>query len=161
MAFESITDIKIKELLACRKQITNPDAKGITKDGNLQVNYKAESSDDSGYKFEIYKRQNLREGMEDDFSCGISWFAPNGEKLTLKRYNGSSHTHLNHIEGERLGYKSHIHLARENYIRAGKKPDGYAEMTDRYKNIDGALDCLVSDCNITGLKVDRGLFDNQ
>lgn len=152
MAFESITDEKIRELLTCSKRLTNPNARSRMKEGHEQVNYKASALDESGHEFEIYKRQNMRDGMEDDFSCGISWLAPNGETLTLKRYNGPNHNHTNHLEKESLEYGSHIHLATEKYIKANRKTEGFAEKTDRYKTVDGALHCLVEDCNISGIQ---------
>ena len=70
--------------------------------------------------------------MEEDFSCGISWVAPNGETLTLKRYNGSNHNHANHLEKVKLGYTCHIHIATEKYISANRKAEGFAEATERY-----------------------------
>lgn len=151
MAFESLTDSKIAELLSCPKRLTNPQARSKNKDGHEQTNYNAIALDNSGHKFEIYMRQNLREGMEDDFSCGIGWIAPNGEILTLKRYNGSSHNHPNHLEKEKLGFTCHIHIATEKYIKANKKPEGFAQATQKYTTVNGALHCLVADCNIEGL----------
>lgn len=102
MAFESLTDEKIKELLSCAKRLINPNARIKIKDGHQQINYKATALDSSNHDFEIYTRQNKRDGMEDDFSCGISWLAPNGETLTLKRYNGASHQHMNHLEKDKV-----------------------------------------------------------
>jgi len=152
MAFESLTDEKITGLLNCPKHLKNPNARSKNKDGHEQINYKVSATDDSGHQFELYKRQNLREGMEDDFSCGISWIAPNGETLTLKRYNGPNHDHPNHLEKIRLGYSCHIHIATEKYIKANRKAEGFAETTNRYNSIEGALHCLVTDCNITGIQ---------
>lgn len=151
MAFESLTDDKIKDLLELPKQLSNPMARSKHKDGHEQFNFRATATDGTGYVFEIYKRQNLREGMEDDFSCGISWVATNGELLTLKRYNGPSHDHPNHLEQTRIGYNCHVHVATERYIKANKKPEGFAEATKRYNSLDGALHCLVTDCNIKGI----------
>jgi len=152
MAFESLTDDKIADLLNCPKKLTNPQAKTKEKDGHEQVNFNVIALDDTGHKFEVYKRQNLRAGMEDDFSCGISWIALNGEILTLKRYNGSSHNHPNHLEKVKLGYNCHIHIATEKYIKANRKAEGFAEITDRYNSLDGALHCLIEDCKISNIK---------
>ncbi|MFH1005559.1 MAG: hypothetical protein V1781_08760 [Bacteroidota bacterium] len=152
MAFESITDQKIKELLTCGKRLTNPNARSKVKDGHEQYNYKVTALDRSGHEFEIYRRQNMREGMEDSFSCGINWIAPNGESLTLKRYNGPNHNHPNHLEKVKIDYGCHIHIAIEKYIKANRKAEGFAELTDRYNTIDGALHCLVTDCNISGIQ---------
>ncbi len=152
MAFESLTDSKILELIKCPKRLTNPQTRTKNKDGHEQINYKVISLDDSGHEFEVYKRQNLREGMEDDFSCGISWIAPNGESFTLKRYNGPSHNHPNQLEKVRLGYVCHIHIATEKYIKANRKPEGFAEETNKYTTVEGALHCLVTDCVISGIQ---------
>ncbi len=151
MAFESLTDDRIDDLIKCPKRLENPQARSKNKAGHEQINYRARAIDNSGYLFEIYKRQNLREGMEDDFSCGISWIAPNGETLTLKRYNGPSHNHPNHLEKEELGYNCHIHIATEKYIKSNRKTEGFAEITNKYNTIEGALHCLVKDCNISGI----------
>ncbi len=150
MAFESLTDDKIADLLNCPKKLVNPNARSKEKEGHEQVNYKVVALDGSNHEFELYTRQNKREGMEDSFSCGISWIAPNGETLTLKRYNGPSHDHPNHLEKVRLGYNCHIHIATEKYINANRKAEGFAEKTDRYNSLEGALHCLVTDCKITG-----------
>lgn len=161
MAFESITDEKINELLTCSKRLNNPNARSRTKDGHEQVNYKATALDGSGHEFEIYKRQNMREGMEDDFSCGFSWLAPNGETLTLKRYNGSSHQHMNHLEKQKLEKGCHIHLATEKYIKANRKSEGFAEASQRYNSLNGALNCLVNDCNISGLQTSPDIMNQK
>jgi hypothetical protein len=147
MAFESLTDDKIADLLNCPKRLTNPQARSKMKDGHEQVNYIAVAQDQSGHKFEIYQRKNMREGMEADFSCGISWLAPNGETLTLKRYNGPNHDHSNHLEKARLGNTCHIHMATEKY----RKAEGFAFITFEYTSIEGAFHCLVKDCKISGI----------
>ncbi len=154
MAFESLTDDKIADLLNCSKRLTNPQVRPKIIEGREQMNYRAVALDGSSHEFEIYKRQNLREGMEDDFSCGIRWIAPNGETLTLKRYNGPNHNHPNHLERVSLGYCCHIHIATEKYIKANRNAEGFAEKTDRYSTLNGALHCLITDCKISGLQTD-------
>lgn len=152
MAFESLTDDRISDLINYPKVLTNPQAKSKQKYGHEQVTYKVFATDGSSREFEVYKRQNLRNGMEDDFSCGISWIAPNGESFILKRYNGSSHDHQNQIEKESLGYKCHIHTATEKYIKANRKADGFAILSNNYCSIKGALHILVTDCKISGIQ---------
>ena len=58
----------------------------------------------------------------------------------------------NHLEKVRLGLNCHIHIATEKYLKANRKAEGFAEVSDRYKTIEGALHCLVSDCKITGIQ---------
>ncbi|MBW8051333.1 MAG: hypothetical protein FVQ77_13540 [Cytophagales bacterium] len=84
-----------------------------------------------------------------DFSA-ILGFVPANRTNTflLRRYNGKSHEHRNRLEKEVFFYDFHIHTATERYQREGAKEEHYAETTDRYSNIQGALDCLIKDCNI-------------
>jgi hypothetical protein len=95
--------------------------------------------------------------MEADFSCGLNWVAPNGETLILCRYNGPNHNHPNHLENEKLGYNCHIHKTTDKYIKANRKPEGFAEKTQRYQTLKGALFCLVNDCNISGITTEQDL----
>lgn len=62
MAFESLTDDRIADLLNCSKSLINPQAGSKNKDGYEQVNFKAVALDNPGHEFEIYKRQSLRVG---------------------------------------------------------------------------------------------------
>ncbi|MBU3677576.1 MAG: hypothetical protein FGM54_10435 [Chitinophagaceae bacterium] len=153
MSLERITDEFISTLLSCPKRISNPQTRAKQKEGHEQLNYLTKAIDDSGFEFVIYTRQNLRKGMEDDFSCGIRWVAPSGETLTLKRYNGPSHKHANQLEKEVLPYACHIHTASEKYLNANKKAEGYAEITERYTTLQGALRCLLHDCCVSGLNI--------
>lgn len=155
MAFESITDEKIKELLLMPKRVINPTTRARIKDGHEQYNFKVRALGDVEYQMTLYTRKNLRNGMDDDFSCGLCWNAPNGETLTLARYNGASHSHSNHLENEVLSFECHIHHATEKYIKANRKPEGFAQTTDRYQSMNGALHCLVSDCKISGIPTTR------
>ncbi len=147
MGYESINDKKIKELISMPKRVIDPSARQRQKGQHIEVNYHLQGERDD--TFNLYTRQNVN--LLDDFSCGISWNMPSGEVLTFTRYNGPSHNHPNQIEKEKLGYNCHIHKANEKYILAGKKPDGFAEVTKKYETLKGALHCLVRDCNISGL----------
>jgi hypothetical protein len=157
MAFDSISDNKIAQLLRLHKQVINPNVRPKLKDGYEQYNYNISCPDNNKYRFGLYTRQNKREGMEDDFSCGLNWVASNGETLVLCRYNGPNHDHPNHLENEKLGYNCHVHKTTEKYIKANRKPEGYAEKTERYYTLKGALHCLVNDCNISGISTEQDL----
>jgi hypothetical protein len=68
----------------------------------------------------------------------------------LRRYNGSSHRHTNSIESETMdGF--HIHTATERYQLLGGYEDHFAEPTDRYGTLDGAIECMLSDCGFDAL----------
>ena len=76
MAFESITDDKINELIKMPKLVVNPGVRAKNKDGTEQYNYKLKTTGETEYEMMLYTRQNLREDMEDSFSCGLRWNAP-------------------------------------------------------------------------------------
>jgi len=95
------------------------------------------------FLFELYLRQNQMD--IDNFSCGLSVIKPNGQRLTLLRYNGSNHSH-----GD-ITFACHIHKATEKAINEGKSPESHAKETDLYHTLVGALSHLVEDANIGGL----------
>lgn len=115
--------------------------------------------------FILYARQN--EIDEDNFSCGLKLERPGKDPVTLIRYNGSNHEHTNSIEKNCLDFQFHIHMATERYQDSGYKIDHFAEETNRYNTLQGAIKCLLKDCNITGLTLSdfisqEGLsFDEQ
>lgn len=53
MAFESLTDDKLYDLLNCAKRCTNPQARTKSKDGHEQVNYRIVALDDTNHEFEL------------------------------------------------------------------------------------------------------------
>jgi len=128
------------------KRIKNPGARWAVKRGrHKQRNYMAESGD--GMRYRVYQRQNMDD--DRDFSCGLALIHKGGKPVTLVRYNGSNHPH-----GD-IHYQCHIHLATSQSLAAGKKIDSHAEKTDRYKTLEGALACLIEDCNVQGVTARR------
>jgi hypothetical protein len=141
-----ITDALVESLISMPKSISNPSSRW-----RVEGRYKRREYDlmgPAGERFSIFLRQNVKPGMEDDFSAGIRFIALDGNAITLRRYNGP-HDHLNRLERTRTGISSHIHLATERYYTAGLKPDGFAEATDRYISFETACQCLLSDCNVS------------
>ena len=63
----------------------------------------------------------------------------------MRRYNGRSHQHTNRIEGNTF-YDFHIHIATERYQAAGYEEDHYAETTNRFADLGGAIRCMIQDC---------------
>lgn len=102
-----------------------------------------------GNKFILFTRQNV--GLANDFTVGIRFVAESGTHYCLRRYNGNSHKHTNHLErlngdeDHSFFGQFHIHYATERYLRKRKRIDGYAETTDRFSSIESALDLVVAD----------------
>ena len=143
-----LTDAQINDLLSMPKHVENPGAKTRTEGKHIRRDFRVKSTDGQ-HEFALFYRQSLV--MPDSFSTGLRWMARGGEPVMLICCNGAGHPHSNAIEGERLEFVRHIHIATERYLAAGKKEEGYAEPTNDYITVDGALDCLVRRCNITGL----------
>lgn len=98
----------------------------------------------SGSAFQIIVRQSLSNPL--DFSVILGYCPPNSNQMIrLRRYNGKSHEHTNPVEHETF-YAFHIHQATERYQFSGHREDTFAQPTDRYGDIHGAIDCLIHDC---------------
>lgn len=63
----------------------------------------------------------------------------------------ADHSRRNPLEGEAFESRCHIHVASERYIAANRKAEHYAEPTDRYSDLEGALRLLIADWSISGL----------
>lgn len=141
-----LTDVRIAELLKMEKDITKAPKRGTQKGKHFEWDFELESAD--GTKFTIFVRDNSM--IENGFSCGLCWVSPSGEHVALLRCNGGYHPHPNRIEGNHLPIQAHIHRATERYMKRGN-PCGFAETTDIYDDIDGALKHLVEVCNVSGI----------
>ena len=140
MNFDELTDADIVALIALPKRVSNPAVRWQEKPGHKQRNFKLEGGD---YSFELYLRQNTHDAA--DFSCGLKVIKPDGQPLTLLRYNGGGHIH-----GE-IVFACHIHRATHKAIAAGKKAESHAVATGDYRSLDGALACLREAAAVTGL----------
>ncbi len=145
-----LTDEQIESLLSEPKRVTTPAARWKEQRGSRQRNFSVESEDGAN-QFSLFFRQNQR--LKNGFSCGLIYHHPDGEKITLSRYNGSDHSHYNPLDGSRSDFSCHIHRATERYMVAGRKAEHFALSTHRYADLDGAVSAIIADCNISGLKL--------
>ena len=96
-----------------------------------------------GSKFRIILRQADLNPL--DFSVILSLLcAQTNEVFRLRRHNGKSHEHTNKIEVQTF-YDFHIHQATERDVSAGHPEDGFAEVTDKYSDFEGALNAMIAD----------------
>lgn len=146
---EFLTDSQIRELLAERKPLPTDYMRRITpkpkrghKEQELDVTGK------SGSQFRLIVRQSMLNPL--DFSVILAYLPPRTNRIfRLRRHNGRSHQHTNTIEGNRF-VDFHIHMATERYQQFGmEREDGYAEPTDRFSDLSGALKCLLRDAGFT------------
>ena len=100
---------------------------------------------ESGNEFRVIIRENQVNRL--DFSVILAVYVPElGKHFLLRRYNGRNHEHTNRIE--KIKFQDfHIHYATERYQRKRQRADFYAEPTNRYTDVNGALQCLITDGN--------------
>lgn len=115
----------------------------------MEQQFELESILNSDRRYRLYRRHHPTNDVI--FSVGLA-VCVEGEWLTLCRYNGPYHSHRNFIEKNRLIDVCHIHTATQRYIAGAAHPDGFAEATDRYSCIESAFRCILTDCNITGIR---------
>ncbi len=114
----------------------------------------------NGTEFRLIQRQSRLNLL--DFSVILA-YRPAGSMtlFRLRRYNGKSHEHTNSIEKHTF-YDFHVHYATERYQLIGASEDSYAEPTDRYADFQGALSCLLEECNFEGPADPQvGLFEER
>ena len=100
----------------------------------------------AGNEFRLILRKSRINNF--DFSVILAVRVPRSNQLfRLRRYNGKSHQHTNHIE-KKTFHDFHIHFATERYQQFGTREDAYAKPTDRYGDYDGALRCLLGDASL-------------
>jgi hypothetical protein len=113
------------------------------------MTYETKSFDVKGIRnntFRVIWRQSIINQL--DFSAIFGVIPINATKpFRLKRYDGKVSPHSNPIEKERF-HDFHIHIATERYQVFGtREEDKYAEVTDRFSDLTGAIQCLLEDCN--------------
>jgi len=144
---DTISEDLLTRLRTCKKTVTRWVADNRAKLRHIESTCEAIS--DSGDEFQIYMRQSQL--VSDNFSCGIKWKSLDGEWVTLARYNGSSHTHQNKSNGQKIINACHIHQITVEAVQQGWDHENYATSTQRYSDLDGAKIALSADFSISGL----------
>lgn len=158
MSLLALTDAQIQEFLACNKRVENPGSKQRTEGKHVRRDFHV-ISEDGRHEFVLFTRQSTV--ISENFSAGLRWRSKTGEEIILARCNGSDHPHGNSLERDEFGAQTHIHLATERYIVAGKKAESFASPTTQYVTLAGALHELMRLANISGLQSqadERDLF---
>lgn len=148
MSLETLNDERINELLTCLKRVNNPSVKEKLVDRDLRKDYRV-SSLENQFEFILFTRQSTL--IPESFTAGLRWKSKTGEEIILIRCNGSDHIHGNKLEQTNFGPACHVHIATERYILAGKKVESFAEVTNQYETLEGALNHLVKLANISGI----------
>lgn len=146
---EDLTDNALADMRTERKRVENPGARIVEKAGHQERNFDLVSEEDPLRRYRIFVRQSRFEPTA--FSAGLIREFSAGTTLVLVRYNGPTHTHRNRLEGTRLPACTHRHVTKASYLERGMAADGFAVRDTRFTTVEGALRCLLEDCNVSGL----------
>ncbi len=140
-----LTDQQIAALLAERKPLPADWRKRLVlKPKRGHTESELELKGVGGSEFRLLQRRSNINPL--DFSAILAYRFPDSNQiLRLTRYNGRSHEHRNRLENERF-YDFHIHTATERYQRTGHDEDAFAQLTNRYADLEEATRCLLADC---------------
>lgn len=145
MNFDNMTDTDLAGLQNLPKCIINPKTQWIDKRGHWQKTYDIKGGD---ILFSVYLRQSTNDPAS--FSCGILLKKPSGDQLTLSRYNGYNHNHSDIV------HQCHVHKTIEENL-SYLHPEKYAERTDKYRDLAGAVDCLRQDYCIDNMPLEESV----
>jgi hypothetical protein len=140
-----LSDAQIGDLVAEPKPATTlaslipQTRKGMHREARVDLVGRSDSA------FRLMVRQATLD--PDDFSVILAYEPASSTAIfRLRRHNGSSHDHSNRIEGT-LVTGFHVHVATERYQAAGFKEDGYAQATNSYGNLPGAIQQMLDVAN--------------
>ena len=140
------SDQEITALIKERKVLSNDKRSKFRKTmhrGNDE--YRLNVTGEKKNEFQVIVRMSIFNRLNFSVILGVK--VPPPKKLfRLRRYNSDYHDHTNSIEDEEVkGF--HIHTATEKYQKNGIREEDYAESTERYNDVNGALKCLFADAN--------------
>ena len=139
------TDQEITALIKERKVLPDNWGSKFKKRMNRGSNeYLLNITGEKGNKFRVIVRMSVSDELNFSVVLGVK-VPPPKKFFRLKRYNGN-HEHTNTIEDKKVsGF--HIHTATERYQVNSVREEDYAEPTERYTDVNGALKCLFADAN--------------
>lgn len=143
-----MTDAELQKLINIPKTLSIKGAKKLI-DRKIEKAFlraDIELLSDSEHSFFIRSRESLDDPT--NFSVILSVKLKTGESFNLLRCNGSSHWHKNGIE-KTLIHGTHVHKTTERYFNMGYKPEGFAEESTEYTDVNGATEHIMKLGNIT------------
>ena len=141
-----LQDREIEALIAERKKVTPEMLQKLSQlrpAGDNKLTQDCEVIGEDGSVFRIILRQNRLNPL--DFAAIFAYRLPDtGRLFHLRRYDSRAE-HRNPIERQRFT-AYHVHQATARYQARGFDEEGYAEPSDRFTDLHGALQCLFADC---------------
>ena len=145
-----LTEDMVGKIIAAKKYIKQSvDTNNLPLSDNKRFRLKKYDLECDEYDCKMIIRQNT--DRPTNFSVILVYKdAKNGEQ-TIVRYNGNHGDHKNRLEKETIK-GPHIHRMTERYQLNSTHPDGYAEATDRYSDLNSAVQRFMEDMNIRDIK---------
>lgn len=137
-----LSDAQIADLLAEPKPFVDELAllRSMKPGDNQQRRCSIRFRGDHGSEFALHIRQNALDPY--DFSVILS-LERGPQPLNLRRHNGSNHPHRNKIEGTRVDFVPHVHIATHRYQEGGHDAEGYAVQAEDFSDLAGALRSMI------------------
>ena len=144
------TDAEIAALIAEPKPVTQRQGNFITRKLNRYETATINVLGDAGSDFRVIFRPNRQNPSNFSIVLAVQP-VEGGHIFHLRRYDGR-HWHRNRLESTSRNkdrfYDFHIHTATERYQESSFPDDGYAEVTDRYHDMDGAIKYMAGDAGL-------------
>ncbi|HEX8156830.1 MAG TPA: hypothetical protein VF526_05530 [Solirubrobacteraceae bacterium] len=137
-----LSDAQIASLLAEPKPVVDEPAllRSMKLDGNQHWRASERFQGEDGSAFALHIRRNALD--PDDFSVILS-YEGRSRPLNLRRHNGPNHPHRNKLEGTKVDFVPHVHIATHRYQEAAFDAEGYAEATEEFADLAGALRSMI------------------
>lgn len=112
---------------------------------------------EDGHNFRMFVRAHL--DYVENFSIGLVYFPSEDiPPMVLLRCNGAHGLHETLVNSPPHHRSPHIHIATEEMILSGRRPESYVELTDRYNSLPEAFAHFVSRCSIIGADTAFGIL---
>jgi hypothetical protein len=130
------SDAEIDQLLRCRKSIQDAPRRDM-KEENRHRRNDMKLRGPEGEQFEVFIRQSLE--FPEDFSIGLVFFAPEGKRVTLVRFNGQHEQALDPFQAGVPHFNFHVHKATPDNLNMGRYEKHPADTTQDYASLDEAI----------------------
>ncbi len=98
-------------------------------------------------EYKVIIRQNLINNLNFCVIFGL-YIREMDRLVNIRRYDGKYHAHTNKVESVMLPVDYHIHKLTYRYQEVNHlADDGYAEVTDKYSDLNEAINLMLSECS--------------
>ncbi len=141
-----LTDAEINRIIKAPKYLSNKvDLKSLSKTEDGAHYIKSVKLECESFNCTMRIRQSII--RPTNFSVILVYRDVNKNDHVILRFNGNHGRHKNRIEKDEVD-GPHIHIMTERYQLKTTHPDGYAQATSEYKDLDGAIESFMKMANI-------------